>query len=1459
MRKTKKESKKGNKRRITEIIISFIMIITLAYIVTAGTVTWDQVPPPAINCTQDNICTWDFNATSSAGLPINYSLDKPPFSQNIDGTTGILNFTPTNDEVRDYDIFAIAAEVGGSGAVFSRINWTILNTNDPPYVVNHTPVKQVNLTTPENSTFYFNVTASDPDLEFGDYLNYTWLIDGIIDNETLNSTTYEVNYTPDFLSAGIRVIRVNVTDSENETTWVNWTINVTDVNRLCRQNATIPNITIEEDTIAENNFSLQDYFYDPDIDNYPLYFNVTGNTDINISANRTADNNVTLIPNHNFFGTNTVQYRCWDGTNYSNWSNEVVINVTNVPDAPDVENIPNMTIYAGSLLNYTVNASDVDFDTLTYYDNTTLFNINPTTGNILYLPPESDIGKYSINITVGDGMFNVTKVFNLTVKNNSIPVLSPIGNRTAMEASPFTLMINATDADTIDELNFSYTCNNCTGTVDPSIFSVTTTNSSPENATGLISFTPSNSDVGNWSVTYYVNDSRGAMDSETITFAIINLDFDPILDPIPDQIMKVNEIFNLTISATDQDGDIEGFMDNTSLFDIQNTTVMTSPAYGDIQFTPTTVGNYSINISVVDSTGGMDWQQVWFNVTYNRPPTIYPLPDVITTEDNQTIIQANASDPDPQDNNSLIYYDNTTLFDIDPHTGTITFTPDNTEVGNYSINITVGDGEYNDSTILNLTILIYNDFPYWDPPLEEYYVNDSNYLSKSAWNTSDFDTINTNKTVWNYSFWQDNETTIYMTAFDEESTTLGFNAEFINFTNASNDTVSPGPNLFTLTNYNGTTAKLVYKPTNDDVGTHFINLTVNDLTGRVNGTVIELKVQNVNDAPIIIGHSPTPDNQDMLENTTKTFEINATDVDYGDVISYRWYLDGKLIAGATNKNYTYYADWLSAGNRTITAQAYDLQGDYDNQTWTLNITNVNRKGWFGEIRQNKDNNDFDGGNFTNTELDSKQAVTLEDLGIIYESEGYYESKPLNAQESNYFHNFTNISWTGNITSGNPNVTFNVSFQTRTGLPENGDCPTTLTGNYSEKIYTSGEPITSQPEQCIQYRAELKTNDTNYTPTIEAVKINYEIADYEQEQATRRYWVFLKDYFKDPDTDDVLNYTVTGPNGSAIPSSKVNITIDNITSRVTVVTNNIFSGDVYVEFHATDGEYNITSNLIKMTITEIPPIQQPIIIPVGGGGGSAIPQPVEVEVNKYVPTPVSFRLLAPLSVTTYANDTMKIPINVLNNGNFTIQDITLSAETENEYVDMQLSKTKIATLGKGQTDVITLNVQSFKTYGNYAILLKADGEAVYKAEDGTEIKSPVHEKVKIFVNSLLKAKGNESAVKTKLAFAEDLLSSNQECLELNEFIEKAKKLIEAGKDKEATVMLDKIVESCKFLISPKEKLSTKAPEKKAVEMPKQSAYLLTAVSILTLLVALSLVAGWTHMKRKKKEFMRKIER
>lgn len=78
-----------------------------------------------------------------------------------------------------------------------------------------------------------------------------------------------------------------------------------------------------------------------------------------------------------------------------------------------------------------VDASDPDNDTITFYDNTGLFDIDNATGEIIFTPDAADAGTHSIVLTASDGKgcsnSNATTAFTITIPGLPGPPPGPAG------------------------------------------------------------------------------------------------------------------------------------------------------------------------------------------------------------------------------------------------------------------------------------------------------------------------------------------------------------------------------------------------------------------------------------------------------------------------------------------------------------------------------------------------------------------------------------------------------------------------------------------------------------------------------------------------------------------------------------------------------------------------------------------------------------------------------------------------------------------------------------------------------------------------------------------------------------------------------------------------------------------------------------------------------------------------
>ena len=138
---------------------------------------------------------------------------------------------------------------------------------------------------------------------------------------------------------------------------------------------------------------------------------------------------------------------------------------------------------------------------------------------------------------------------------------------------------------------------------------------------------------------------------------------------------------------------------------------------------------------------------------------------------------------------------------------------------------------------------------------------------------------------------------------------------------------------------NGTTGNLTGTPINVDVGSYYVNITVDDGNGGTDFSNFTLAVANVNDGPGITTNDVGTATEDVLYSV----DYNATDVDAGDVLT--WSL--KTSAGAWLKmnatsgvlSGTPANDDVGSYYVNVTVKDQGLLSDFHN--FTLPVANVN--------------------------------------------------------------------------------------------------------------------------------------------------------------------------------------------------------------------------------------------------------------------------------------------------------------------------------------------------------------------------------------------------------------------------------------------------------------------------------------------------------------------------------------
>ncbi|MEM2139328.1 MAG: hypothetical protein QXM96_04220, partial [Candidatus Woesearchaeota archaeon] len=565
-------------------LISY-MCVPSKFSITESTISWQpvssDVEPLSSKLYNFTCIAFDSDFSSSSKkffLNVTAKNDKPYFVS--------LNNATKNESQKLQHIISVSDEENPSG---------LFNLSFNSYNCPYNPVSVFEINRTSNNSFIFQV------------INNQTLTINEIGNCTINLTLYDP-----------------LTTSVNHSELFN--IEVITTNHL-------PNFTYIEskDRYYNQTENFQLLINATDIDeNELLSFTITtpycSVSPWNITLLNNSNNASALIKafplNESHIKCKIINLKVIDSKNaYSNITLE--LNVSNVNDAPVInelsfhinnsfsnKNLTNLSAYSFVEFTYYVNATDIDIDYqtdltdyLTYDSNSTLcidcpyFLINPNTGEINFTPNETHIGKtfsYKVNVSDKYGLFD-EKILIITILNNSIPFFNQsLPNIYAKEDLLYTLKINASD---LEDKNVSFYINT-------TLFNISNQ--------GLINFTPTCLDVGNYSVLIKIFDSFGAENS-TIINVSINMSPDmPFISTLQNITLFEDEIFSTYLIASDDDltcnqfdnlifnySFINGNETNFTLFNLENQN--NSGNYKSLlTLQAKDKGNFLINFSVQD-------------------------------------------------------------------------------------------------------------------------------------------------------------------------------------------------------------------------------------------------------------------------------------------------------------------------------------------------------------------------------------------------------------------------------------------------------------------------------------------------------------------------------------------------------------------------------------------------------------------------------------------------------------------------------------------------------------------------------------------------------------------------------------------------------------------------------------------------------------------------------------------
>ncbi|MBU4501668.1 MAG: hypothetical protein KKA79_03690 [Nanoarchaeota archaeon] len=420
---------------------------------------------------------------------------------------------------------------------------------------------------------------------------------------TITQLTGEISFTPEEADIGNHTIAILVNntactglgDSEELTFEIK-------LNNSAPILETIGNHTVWEDDLV----SIDVNATDPDGDNITYACNTTLFT-INETTGL-----IEWAPINDHVGLHWFDCNATD--DYGAYDSEIFyILVNNINDIPILDVIPNFTVESGNPLYedrafyVEINATDPDGDEIEYLDNTSLFTINSETGVIYFYPSEAYIGNHSVEIyvtdNIGPGIAQQVVLFEI-LEVNDAPVLDLIGAQTARVNGSFYFDVNATDEEDGED-NLEGT-GNLTFIDDTGLFDINST-------TGVIRFTPSDGDLGNYTINISVVDkgipSSGlgsATDSENISFTVTEANRPPnITSYEPEDLtseVTVGECLQFSVTVTDPDGTIptvKWYLDE----------VFTNETGNSYNYCPASASIY--NLTALATDGELDDLQEW--------------------------------------------------------------------------------------------------------------------------------------------------------------------------------------------------------------------------------------------------------------------------------------------------------------------------------------------------------------------------------------------------------------------------------------------------------------------------------------------------------------------------------------------------------------------------------------------------------------------------------------------------------------------------------------------------------------------------------------------------------------------------------------------------------------------------------------------------------------------------------
>ncbi len=432
--------------------------------------------------------------------PLTYSTVAAPAKGVLSGSAPNLTYTPTLNAT-GADSFTFKANDGSADSAPATISITITPVNDAPVA---TPQS---LSVASYRNLSVTLAATDVDSSI-----FTFRVSTQPQHGTLTGTAPNLVYKSANGYVGTDSFRFIANDGALDSAAGLVSIQVTPAppNNL-------PTISINPTSVSVNeDDSVGIQITAADADGDSLSTSITSQVQHGVLTGQMP--NYTYAPSANYNGADSFIVQTDDGID-APVSKTVAITVNSVNDAPVLDAIGNQTVKEAASLTFSLSATDVDNDSLTYSVDSSLpagASFNAQTKTFTWTPGISDVGDHQVNFKVEDnGTPNLsdTETITITVEAiNHAPVVNDQTFSVSEDSAVATLVgtVAASDVNTGDTLTYSITSGN-TG----NMFAI-------NSATGAITLAGALNyeTVPSYSLGVSVSDNGGPPMSDTATITI---------------------------------------------------------------------------------------------------------------------------------------------------------------------------------------------------------------------------------------------------------------------------------------------------------------------------------------------------------------------------------------------------------------------------------------------------------------------------------------------------------------------------------------------------------------------------------------------------------------------------------------------------------------------------------------------------------------------------------------------------------------------------------------------------------------------------------------------------------------------------------------------------------------------------------------------------------------------------